>query len=144
MDIAAALGADLIPWQAFTFRLTTERDEDRLPVWREVGLSTPRQPGKSVVLAIRHLLELLREVRAQTVFAFQDGTSGKERFVMDIWPMIEGTPLAELFGLRRNLGNPPFMEAEKIRSFMKIWRGGEKSQHGASVCLLYTSPSPRD
>ena len=136
LDLAHLLGTDLIPWQAYTLRLTSEMDENRRPVWRSVGLSTVRQPGKSVVLALRHALALFREPREQTVFAFQDGTTGRERFLMDLWPMFLHSPLRDLFGLEKNMSQTAHMAVGANTSYMKIWRGGERSQHGSSVALV--------
>ena len=107
----------------------SRRHELRLPDWLELAARL-RDAGKTVVLSTQVLIEsgpdagTLRRITSQADFMVEAGDMGAVQSLAGQAPFVAGPHL--------NLFNPPSLQ----------WMASLGAQRW--VCLLYTSPSPRD
>ena len=132
--LARVLGIELHPAQAYIVRCMSELDAvSGDPVFREFGISVPRQVGKTTLLVLAMFRLVLAVPNAVLMYAAQSGGASKLKLKTDIWPLLEGSLLVERFGLKRNLGSPPMVEVGENSSFVLFWPGSDSAVHGASL-----------
>lgn len=101
--------------------------------YRDVGVSTPRQSGKSVLVLSLMVSRLLAVPDQVCVYGAQTRLAGRTRLFDTWWPRIRRSPLRDLFTLTRATG------AESLRSanggVMYLLSADEADSHGATIDL---------
>jgi hypothetical protein len=91
VDLAAAVGLDLFPWQQVALRNALgERSDGRWDAF-EVGLIVPRQNGKNVVVVARELAGLFLFDEEQIIHTAHKFKTAKGAY-RDLKKYVEGTP----------------------------------------------------
>ena len=128
-EVAGLLGFDLMAWQ----RLVVERATVD-GAFREVVVSTPRQVGKSMLMALVILERMLSVPDSFILFGAQSRSSARGKLLDGWWPMIAQSPLADRFTISRGAG----FEALRCDngSLLRLLSTEESSGHGESADLV--------
>jgi phage terminase large subunit-like protein len=115
-ELAASIGLSLLPWQRQVVDVALELDPvSRLPSYREVRLTVPRQSGKSTLLAaVLGQRSLGWGGPQRCSYTAQDRLAAREKWEEHVL-LLERSPLRSLFTVRRSNGS------ESIR-----WRNGSR------------------
>lgn len=130
VDVAARLGFELMEWQ----RLVVERATVDGDPFREVVVSTPRQVGKSLLMAFVILERMLSQPDAFVLFGAQSRMTARGKLLDGWWPMIARSELADRFEVARGAG----FEALRCDngSLLRLLSTEESSGHGESADLV--------
>lgn len=122
--IAAKLGLPLLPWQQQVVDVALEVDPatGRL-AYREVVVTVPRQAGKTTLLLAVMTWRAVTWPNQRITYTAQSGKDARLKWEDDHVPLLERSPFAEMFTVRKTNGS------EAIR-----WRNGS----------LHTVISPTD
>src|SRR6266545_4403408 len=82
---ARALGFEFMPWQELVTRCALEHDGGRL-AYRDVAISTPRQSGKSLMVAALVVHRMLSAPDQWIVYAAQTRLAARRRLFDRWWP----------------------------------------------------------
>ncbi len=134
VDVAAALGVELLPWQRHVLDVALELDDDtgRL-AWRNVVVSTPRQQGKSTLLFVLVVWRLLTMPDQVILFGAQNRMAARGRLIDSWWPRLQRSEFADELEISRGAG----FEAVRCSngSILRLLSSEESSGHGESVDL---------
>ena len=124
------LGFELMDWQ----RLVIERATVTLDPLREVVISTPRQVGKSLLMALVILDRLLAQPDQFVLFGAQSRMVARGKLLDGWWPLLARSELADRFTISRGAG----FEALRCDngSLLRLLSTEESSGHGESVDLV--------
>lgn len=134
-EIAEILGTPLMPWQRLVADVALEVDPDTgLLVYRQVGLTVPRQSGKTtLLLAVMVHRALGFGAKQNIIYTAQTRGAARKKWEDEHVASLEATPLRKLFNVRRQLGQ----EAIRWRNGSKhgIESNTEKAAHGETLDL---------
>lgn len=132
--IAAELQTPLMPWQQQVLDVALEVDPATgLFVYREVGLTVPRQSGKTTLLLVLILLRAIMEPGQQIRYTAQTGSDARKKWMDDWLPVLEPSKFGRLFRVRLTNGH----EALLFRngSIQGLLATTKKTGHGGSIDL---------
>ena len=133
VDVALALGVELMPWQRRVLDTALELDDDGRLSWRNVVVSTPRQQGKSVLIMALVIWRLLTMPEQTILFGAQNRMAARARLIDGWWPRLARSEFADRLTISRGAG------FEAIRcdngSILRLLSSEESSGHGESVDL---------
>lgn len=134
--IAEQLGQPFMPWQRLVAEIGGEIDpETRLPAYREVMVTVPRQSGKTALFLSWQLHRCLspRWVHPQrSVFTAQTGSDARQKWLDELFPLIRNSPLKRFVErITQGMGN------ESIRfttgSSIRLLSTSRSSGHGKTL-----------
>lgn len=130
VDVAASLGFELMEWQ----RLVVERATGTAEPFREVIVSTPRQIGKSLLVAFVIVERMLSQPDSFVLFGAQSRMTARGKLLDGWWPLIARSDLADRFEVSRGAG----FEALRCDngSLLRLLSTEESSGHGESADLV--------
>lgn len=104
--LAGFLGWELMGWQRYVLSVASEV-EDGMPVYRWVTVTCPRRNGKTTVVVLPVLAELLMGAVRRVVYSCQSISDGKALWEREVMPVLRQSVLWDEFGLgfRRALGD---------------------------------------
>ncbi|MFM9634757.1 terminase [Streptomyces galilaeus] len=129
------LGYKPMPWQRYVWDVSLELDPATLKFWyRHVGLSVPRQQGKTgSLLAVKvHRAQAFK--RQRIVYAAQNRSMARDRWEDEFWATIELSRLAKKFVIRKANGHEAII-ARATRSRIGITSNTESAGHGPPLDL---------
>jgi phage terminase large subunit-like protein len=133
-EIASLLDTELMGWQVLAADRALELDGSR-PAYREVGLSIPRQSGKSTLtlaIALRRMLAA-KKPRWVTYTSGSSKDAARRKLVKVWWPMIQRSPLRNRFTIKQANGREAL---ECVNgSLLLLLSGDEGAGHGDTVDL---------
>jgi hypothetical protein len=137
--VARLFGLELMPWQRQVIEVATEIDPDSgHPAYRSVGVSTPRQSGKSTLILALLLDRCLLWDRPQAcVWTGQDGTSIRKKWLNEIIPDLERSKLAPMIAQVRRANGSEGVEWH-TGSRIDLLPSSETAGHGMvlDLCVL--------
>ena len=136
--IAAEFGMPFMPWQQQVADVALEIDaKTGLFAYREVGLTVPRQSGKSSLILSVIFARALAEGRQQVRYTAQTGSDARKKLVDDWLPVVENSPFFKRGLFRTRLTNGH--EALKFRngSHVGLVATTKKSGHGGTIDLAF-------
>ena len=129
------LGYPPMPWQRYVLDVALELDpETGIPAYREVGLSVPRQQGKTQQLLGVMVHRCMAWARQNVVYAAQDRNHARQRWEDEFLVTLDGSPLAGRYRARKTNGNEAILW-RKTRSKLGITSNTEKAGHGPPLDL---------
>lgn len=129
------LGYKPMPWQRYVWDVALELDPvSMLPWYRHVGLSVPRQQGKTQGLLAVKVHRAQAWKRQRIVYAAQTRSMARERWEDEFWVTIEGSGLKHRFVIRKANGHEAII-ARATRSKIGITANTEKAGHGPPLDL---------
>jgi hypothetical protein len=129
------LGYPPMPWQRYVLDVGLEIDpETGLFAHREVGLSVPRQQGKTQQTLGLMVHRIAAWTRQRVVYAAQTRGMARERFEDEFLETLEGSSLAGRYRTRMTNGNEAIIWF-KTRSKLGITANTEKAGHGPPLDL---------
>jgi hypothetical protein len=129
------LGYTPMPWQRYVWDVALELDPvTMLPWYRHVGLSVPRQQGKTQgLLAVKvHRAQAFK--RQRIIYAAQNRSMARERWEDEFWVTIEESSLRHRFVIRKANGHEAII-ARATRSKIGITSNTERAGHGPPLDL---------
>jgi phage terminase large subunit-like protein len=129
--VAAALGFGLMPWQEDVLAVATELDEDGMLVYRQAGVTVPRQSGKSTMMLCLLLGYALSRPGMRIVYTAQTRLDARRMLLDEWWPRIQASKLAAVVKVRRGYGTEALMFANGSR--VSLVSSSAKAGHGDSV-----------
>lgn len=133
--VMQALGYTPMPWQRYVLDVALELDPvTGLFVHRRVGLSVPRQQGKTEQLLAVMLHRTMGWQRQRVLYAAQNRVMARERFEDEFWEKVKGSKLAPRFRARMANGNEAII-CKETRAKLGITSNTEESGHGPSLDL---------
>jgi hypothetical protein len=133
--VMTKLGAPPMPWQKYVSDVALELDpETGLFAHREVGISVPRQQGKTELCLAAQVHRALAWQRQTIVYAAQTRGMARQRWEDEFWEKIQGSDLARMARIRKSNGNEAILWPSK-RSKMGITANTEKASHGLTLDL---------
>lgn len=129
-EVARLLGFELMHWQKLVIERATVVDDP----FREVIVSTPRQIGKSLLMALVILEKMLSTPDGFVLFGAQSRMTARGKLLDGWWPMIARSPLSDRFTIARGAG----FEALRCDngSLLRLLSTEESSGHGESADLV--------
>ncbi|WP_344457447.1 hypothetical protein [Actinocorallia aurantiaca] len=131
--VMTALGYPPMPWQRYVLDVALELNPvTGLPIYREVGISVPRQQGKTqqILGAMTH--RAMAWARQNITYAAQTRTMARSRWEDEFLATIEESRLAKRFRARKGNGNEAII-CLKTRSRIGITANTEEAGHGPSL-----------
>ncbi|WP_030387061.1 terminase large subunit domain-containing protein [Streptomyces sp. NRRL S-241] len=129
------LGFEPMPWQRYIWDVALEVDPATGRLWyRDVGLSVPRQQGKTQSLLALQVHRAIAYKRQRIVYAAQTRSMARERWEDEFWATIEGSRLARRFAVRLSNGHEAIIN-KATRSRLGITSNTEKAGHGPPLDL---------
>lgn len=133
--VMTALGYPPLPWQRYVLDVALELDPvTRIPAYREVGLSVPRQQGKTQQLLGVMVHRCMAWQRQNVVYAAQDRNHARQRLEDEFVPTLDMSKLAGRYRTRMTNGNEAVLWT-KTRSKLAITSNTEKAGHGPPLDL---------
>lgn len=129
------LGYPPLPWQQYVLDVALELDPaTRLPAYREVGLSVPRQQGKTQQVLGVMVHRCMAWQRQNVVYAAQDRNHARQRLEDEFVPTLDLSKLKGRYRTRMTNGNEAVLWT-KTRSKLGITSNTEKAGHGPALDL---------
>ncbi|WP_219512782.1 hypothetical protein [Nonomuraea ceibae] len=129
------LGFPPMPWQKYVLDVALEIDPATgLFAYREVGLSVPRQQGKTQQILGLMVHRIAAWTRQRVVYAAQTRGMARERFEDEFLVTMDGSSLAGKYRTRMSNGNEAIIWG-KTRSKLGITSNTEKAGHGPPLDL---------
>lgn len=133
--VMKAMGFTPMPWQRYVLDVALELDPvTGVFVYRRVGLSVPRQQGKTEQLLAVMIHRTMGWQRQRVMYAAQNRVMARDRFEDEFWEKVKGSKLAPRFRVRLANGNEAII-CKETRSKLGITSNTEKSGHGPSLDL---------
>lgn len=141
-EIAREMGTPLMPWQQQVADVALELDtKTGCFVYREVGLTVPRQSGKTTLILSVMFARALAEKRQQIRYTAQTGADARKKLIDDWLPFVESSPFYKrgLFKTRLTNGH----EALKFKngSHLGLLATTKKAGHGGTIDLAFLDES---
>lgn len=136
-EIAQLLGQPLMPWQQHVADVALELDPATgMPVYREVGLTVPRQQGKTLLILAVMVQRALgfavaRARRQNIVYTAQTGSAARTKFQDDHLPILATSKLKGRYRTRLTNGHEALVFDN--RSKIGIAATTEKAVHGETL-----------
>ncbi|TQS29140.1 terminase large subunit domain-containing protein [Microbispora sp. KK1-11] len=129
------LGYPPMPWQKYVLDVALEIDPDTgVFSYREVGLSVPRQQGKTQQILGLMVHRIAAWHRQRVVYAAQTRGMARERFEDEFLVTLDESSLAGKYRTRMSNGNEAIIWS-KTRSKLGITANTEKAGHGPPLDL---------
>jgi hypothetical protein len=129
------LGYPQMPWQRYVADVALEIDPATgLFAYREVGLSVPRQQGKTQELLGVKVHRAMAWPRQNIVYAAQTRGMARTRFEDEFIPTLDASPLHSRYRTRMSNGNEAILWGS-TRSKIGITSNTEKAGHGPALDL---------
>lgn len=133
--VMTALGYPPMPWQRYVLDVALEVDPvTGIFVHRKVGLSVPRQQGKTQQILGVMLHRTMAWQRQRVVYAAQTRTMARERWEDEFLVALEGSKLARRFRARKGNGHEAII-CKATRSKLGITANTEQAGHGPPLDL---------
>lgn len=133
--VMEAMGCTPMPWQRYVLDVALEIDpETGLFAYRKIGLSVPRQQGKTELVFTIMLHRALAFDGNRTVYAAQTANDARKRWTDELVARAETSPLGPRFHARRTNGNEAYI-CKANRSMIQITANTEKAGHGPPLDL---------
>lgn len=133
--VSRALGFEPMPWQRYVFDVGLELDPvTGLFAYREVGLSVPRQQGKTQLFLAVMVHRIMAYVRQNVVYAAQTRGMARQRWEDEFLATLDVSPLRRKYRTRKTNGNEAILWT-KTRSRLGITANTEKAGHGPPLDL---------
>ena len=137
--VATALGFGLMPWQESVLGVATELGEDQMLVYRQVGVTVPRQSGKSTMVLCLLLGYALARPGTRVIYAAQTRLDARKMLVDEWWPRVQASKLAAVVKVRRGYGTEALLFANGSR--VSLVSSSPKAGHGDTVDLFVVDES---
>lgn len=136
------MGTPLMPWQRLVADVALELDQVTGHfVYREVGLTVPRQSGKTTLILSVIFARALAEKRQNIRYTAQTGADARKKLIDDWLQAVESSPFHKrgLFKTRLTNGH----EALKFRngSHVGLVATTKKAGHGGTIDLAFLDES---
>lgn len=141
---AQMLGVPLMPWQEQVAWVAGEMVQDPdsglwVPAYPEVGVTVPRQSGKTTLFLAKIVYRLFRweafDGRAQSVaYSAQDGGSARKKFKEDMWPLLRRSKFGRLVSKTRFAAENTGLETVNDGNW-SVWSSSEAAGHGQTIDL---------
>lgn len=127
-----------MPWQQLVADVACEVDPATgLFVYREVGLTVPRQSGKTTLILAKNTHRCIAWVRQNTTYAAQTRNDSRKKWEDDYLETLNHAPaFREKFRARKTNGNEAIIW-HKTRSRFGITSTTEKAGHGGTLDEAY-------
>jgi len=133
--VMTALGYPPMPWQRYVLDVAFEIDPDTgVFAYREVGLSVPRQQGKTQTLLGVKVHRCLAWQRQNVVYAAQDRNHARQRLEDEFVPTLDLSKLRGRYRTRMTNGNEA-IKWTATRSKLAITSNTEEAGHGPPLDL---------
>lgn len=136
-EVARLLGHELMPWQQYVADVALELDPvTGLPVYREVGVTVPRQQGKTLmilVLMVHRALGFGLRRRQNVIYTAQTRNDARKKLEDDHLPILDVSKLRSRYRTRMTNGSEAILW--KNRSKIGITSATEKAGHGETLDL---------
>ncbi|MFD7860968.1 terminase [Streptomyces sp. NPDC059783] len=133
--VMEALGYPPMPWQKYVLDVALEIDpETGLLAYREVGLSVPRQQGKTQQILGLMVHRMAAGQRQNVVYAAQTRSMARSRWEDEFLVTLEESKLRRRVRARRGNGNEAIIWT-RTRSRLGITANTEKAGHGPALDL---------
>lgn len=132
--IAEVLGTPLMPWQRQVADVALEIDpKTGKLIYREVGLTVPRQSGKTTLLLSVLLERALGRPRQSIRYTAQTGADARKKWMDDWLPILEPSPFSRHFRTRLTNGHEALLF--KNGSHQGLVATTKKTGHGGTIDL---------
>lgn len=129
------LGFEPMPWQRYVLDVALELDPATgLFAHREVGLSVPRQQGKTQQILAVMVHRIMAWERQNVTYAAQNRTMAKKRWEDEFLATLDGSALFGRYRPRKTTGNEAIIWGS-TRSLLGITSNTEKAGHGPPLDL---------
>lgn len=129
------LGFEPMPWQRYVLDVALELDPDTgLFAHREVGLSVPRQQGKTQQILAVMVHRIMAWERQNVTYAAQNRMMAKKRWEDEFLATLDGSSLLGKYRPRKTTGNEAIIWGS-TRSLLGITSNTEKAGHGPPLDL---------
>lgn len=129
------LGYEPMPWQRYVWDVSLEiNPATSVFAYRDVGLSVPRQQGKTQGLLAVKVHRAQAYKRQRIIYAAQNRSMARERWEDEFWVTIEASRLARRFVIRKANGHEAII-SRATRSKIGITSNTEKAGHGPPLDL---------
>ena len=133
--VMRGLGYEPMPWQRYVWDVALEIDPVTGRFWyRNVGLSVPRQQGKTGSLLAVKVHRAIAWQRQRIVYAAQTRSMARERWEDEFWATIEASRLGPRFTARKSNGHEAIIN-RATRSRIGITSNTERAGHGPPLDL---------
>jgi len=122
-----------MPWQQMVVDVACEIDPDTGHfVYREVGLTVPRQSGKTTLILAKNTHRCLAWPRQVTSYAAQTRNDSRKKWEDDYLEALEASPFKGKYKARKTNGNEAIIW-HSTRSRFGITSTTEKAGHGSTL-----------
>jgi phage terminase large subunit-like protein len=133
--VMTAMGCPPMPWQQYVLDVAFEIDpETGLLAYRKIGLSVPRQQGKTELVFAVMLHRIMAWPRQNVTYAAQTRGMARTRFQDELLSRLEDSPLFGKFNSRLSNGSEAIIW-KTTRSRLGITANTEKAGHGPPLDL---------
>ncbi|MEW1719785.1 terminase [Streptomyces sp. NPDC093109] len=133
--VMAKLGFEPMPWQKYVLDVALEIDpETGVFAHREVGLSVPRQQGKTQQILAVMVHRIAAWERQNVTYAAQNRTMAKKRWEDEFLATLDASKLYGKYRPRKTTGNEAIIWGS-TRSLLGITSNTEKAGHGPPLDL---------
>ncbi|GGT43416.1 terminase [Streptomyces purpureus] len=133
--VMTRLGFEPMPWQRYVLDVALEIDpETGVFAYREVGLSVPRQQGKTQQILALMVHRIMAWERQNVTYAAQNRTMAKKRWEDEFLATLDGSSLFGKYRPRKTTGNEAIIWGS-TRSLLGITSNTEKAGHGPPLDL---------
>lgn len=133
--VMRALGYPPMPWQQYVLDVALEIDPaTQLPAYREVGLSVPRQQGKTQQLLGVMVHRCMAWQRQNVIYGAQDRNHARQRWEDEFLTTLDLSALAGRYRVRKTNGNEAILW-RSTRSKFGITSNTDKAGHGPPLDL---------
>jgi phage terminase large subunit-like protein len=133
--IMEAMGCSPMPWQRYILDVALEIDPGTgLLAYRKIGLSVPRQQGKTELVFTIMIHRIMAWSQQNVVYACQTRTDARKRWEDELLARMETSPLDGKFHPRKSNGNEAIIW-KTTRSRIGITANTEKAGHGPPLDL---------
>jgi phage terminase large subunit-like protein len=133
--VMTRLGYPPMPWQRYVLDVGLELDPDTgVFAHREVGLSVPRQQGKTQQILALMVHRVMAWKRQNVVYAAQTRGMARQRFEDEFVATLDTSPLRRRYRTRMTNGNEAVLWSS-TRSKLGITSNTERAGHGPSLDL---------
>lgn len=133
--VMEAMGCKPMPWQQYVLDVCLEIDPETGDLfYRKVGISVPRQQGKTELVFALMLHRALAFPRNRVVYAAQTANDARKRWTDELVARADDSPIGKMFHARRTNGNEAYI-CKTNRSMIQITANTEKAGHGPPLDL---------
>lgn len=126
--VAEALGTSFMPWQQYVADVAGELDRNGRLVYREVGLTIPRQSGKTTQVQAQIIDRCFNRDRQSVSYTAQTRSDARKKWEDEWKPQIEKTPFARFVRWRLTNGHEAMIW--KTGSIQDLMATTRRAGHG--------------